>query len=627
VNDTSQVDSAQRYTADDKCPICDGYQTHGKVRANGQEDTNCVGYYSNDRTEAFCTNASHPDKPLSHRQSKESNPPGWWHDVDEERTGANEALLEDGYIDELLEAQNHGYSPLDWFSRKTGIPRYALVAMGVEESTTDIRFRFPTGAEKARSMSGGHSWASGKANENPVWPAPPHTLPPVIAVTAGESDRCTMQYAGIEAFAITTGEKGQAVLSPQHWAELRSRGATTVILCPDADGQGDKWGPAEAAGALAAGMQVQVLDLHSVEYDPFTSGVCKDINAHFRRMSRDPKKLSAFVDTYASTDRALETLVGDFAELGRPQDQMDEIKRPAMLEPGWIVRGVVHWVQGEPEDGKSWLALQRAAWVLSNTDERVALLDWEMGELEVGQRLHQMGVAQKDVAERFVHVMHPELTGNAATRWDEICRRGKFAFVIVETATDALTAAGADENKGAEVTKWVLDYLYPVVKYGGTPWVSDHVTKNGDSKYPVASRAKRAKSKVSYALEKRAHFDFDTIGELSVEVVKNTPSAEIERKRILAIGGDGTGNFTLAVKFGAAKAEEVAQWKEMRDATVEMLREHSPMGVNKISTNLRAAKFKFSQDEFKRHLRNWAESIEMPIVSEGKKGYIYKEVK
>ena len=52
----------------------------------------------------------------------------------------------------------------------------------------------------------GYRWDARGDEEPPLWPMPPQSLPPVVYLTAGETDCLVLRATGAEAFALTKGE-------------------------------------------------------------------------------------------------------------------------------------------------------------------------------------------------------------------------------------------------------------------------------------------------------------------------------------------------------------------------------------------------------------------------------------
>jgi hypothetical protein len=111
-------------------------------------------------------------------------------------------------------------------------------------------------------------------------------------------------------------------------------------------------------------------------------------------------------------------VVADFLDISDLAAHMrGEIKPPDMLVDEWLQKGVLHWMQGEPEDGKSWVVLWCAVKLLQeDEDARVLIMDGEMGARAVGERLHALGL-DPDTAE--ARVTHVNLSAVTEDHWQE----------------------------------------------------------------------------------------------------------------------------------------------------------------------------------------------------------------
>lgn len=116
------------------------------------------------------------------------------------------------------------------------------------------------------------------------------------------------------------------------------------------------------------------------------------------------------------------------------------------------------------------------------------------------------------------------------------------ALIIFDSLTDMLAAAGVDENDGVEVTGWMNCVPQALARRPYAPAVVliDHVTKDSaNTKYSVASRAKKAKSDILWYVDK--HGDFDRTTTTSVDLIrhKNRPGLLPKKVRYIIGGSDG----------------------------------------------------------------------------------------
>src|SRR5205823_2106930 len=117
------------------------------------------------------------------------------------------------------------------------------------------------------------------------------------------------------------------------------------------------------------------------------------------------------------------------------------------------------------------------------------------------------------------------------------------------------------------------------------------------TKHAVGSRAKRAKAKVQYGLACRKSYDRSTMGEVKVELTKNTTGAHIEKVRMFRVGGDGEGVFTWERMETVAPGD--SEWLAMRNAIRDLLRDDQP---EKLSQNQVCARISGSNAKIKNAL-------------------------
>lgn len=241
-----------------------------------------------------------------------------------------------------------------------------------------------------------------------------------------------------------------------------------------------------------------------------------------------------------------------------------EIKPPDMLLADWLQKGVLHWMQGEPEDGKSWVALWCAVQLLQKNDEaRVLLMDGEMGARSVGERLHALGL-DPDVA--HARVTHVNLSAVSQDKWSEFnvwAAAMRFTLVIWDPIAHHLAGAALNEDSNSDVQRWLAQVVNPVLNTGATVIGIDHVPKNGDNRgYARGASAKKARSRLVYEFDKKSDFSRSVLGEVMVELVKNSDAAEIPKERLIVLGGEpNTGRFVMRV----AEREPVVTVDRKRD--------------------------------------------------------------
>ena len=144
-----------------------------------------------------------------------------------------------------------------------------------------------------------------------------------------------------------------------------------------------------------------------------------------------------------------------------------------------VYRGRRHWFSGPPESLKTLIAY---AVVLAATrnGERVALIDFEMGQRDARNRLREMSATDDDL--ELIEFYEPDIppTKEILQGIAERC-----TLVVIDAAAGAYQMYGLDENRDAEkFNNLMTDVLW---KAGATTIVIDHVVKNPDQRGMWAS--------------------------------------------------------------------------------------------------------------------------------------------
>jgi hypothetical protein len=239
---------------------------------------------------------------------------------------------------------------------------------------------------------------------------------------------------------------------------------------------------------------------------------------------------------FKSDDKVREWLdVSDLATIMR-----EGVKPPEMLLPGWLQRAVLHWFQGEPEDGKSWVAAWCAAQVIRSVPgARVLWMDSEMGDRTMAERLVALELAPHTVERQFVHVNLSLLPHAGFDVFREWVTDHRFDLLVWDSMAQHFAGADVnDDRSNSEIAWWIAELVNPVSQYGGTTVCVDHLGKAGQSGgYARGGGAKKARARVVYEFKKTAPFDRETIGQITVAREKNSDSAEIPKRRSVQLGG------------------------------------------------------------------------------------------
>jgi AAA domain len=188
---------------------------------------------------------------------------------------------------------------------------------------------------------------------------------------------------------------------------------------------------------------------------------------------------------------------------------------------GLLYPGKVHTLAGEPESGKSWIALAESVRLVEAGD-RVLYMDYEDSMLSVGERLLALGISDQAI-ERFVYV-HPD----AALDDDEIEELhtdGEFALVVIDAASEAFARYGLDPISNADATAFFVRCPRAFARHGAAVLLLDHVTKNreGRGPGPIGAQHKRAASDVVLLVRADAYPSRASAGLLKLQMDKDRP--------------------------------------------------------------------------------------------------------
>jgi putative DNA primase/helicase len=204
-----------------------------------------------------------------------------------------------------------------------------------------------------------------------------------------------------------------------------------------------------------------------------------------------------------------------------------------------LIHGFIHLVFGEPESGKTILAL---AWLRYCVENKIPVLfvDEESGMVSIADKLRAMGV--EDVDSFLYYYPFPSLDLEGVAGFLEVVDAIRPGLIIFDSLTDMLASSGLDENSGIEVTNWMKALPETLSRRDYSPAVVliDHISKDAANvKYSVASRAKKAKSDVLWYVFKDD--DFDRTKTAAVDLIrhKNRPGVLPQKVRYIVGGRDG----------------------------------------------------------------------------------------
>lgn len=220
---------------------------------------------------------------------------------------------------------------------------------------------------------------------------------------------------------------------------------------------------------------------------------------------------------------------------------------PSMLrradDAGLIYAGKVHSFAGEPESGKTWLALAACAQAI-HAGERVAYVDFEDAAAAVVARLRALGATDEEIRSRFTYV-RPDEPLNKAGR-DDLDRAlvSPPVLAIVDGVTEAMTMLGLDPLSNRDVARFMEQVPRRLARSGAAVVLVDHVVKaKGErGRFAIGAQHKLAGiDGAAYSFEVLRPFGRGLEGVARIEVAKDRPGFV----RQVAAGGKLVGDLHL----------------------------------------------------------------------------------
>ena len=143
--------------------------------------------------------------------------------------------------------------------------------------------------------------------------------------------------------------------------------------------------------------------------------------------------------------------------------------------------GLTHSIAGEPNAGKTFLALLAVREVLE-AGGRVGWLDYEGSPRIIGERLRDLGVPAGAVADRFFYIRPPCIGPAERAELTNLAANWKADLAIVDGIARAIARQGGDEDKAGDVLAFYETVVRPLSISGAAVVMLDHVTKTKDGR-------------------------------------------------------------------------------------------------------------------------------------------------
>jgi hypothetical protein len=176
-------------------------------------------------------------------------------------------------------------------------------------------------------------------------------------------------------------------------------------------------------------------------------------------------------------------------------DGLDSIP-PATLArtdgPCLLYAGAVHSISGEPESGKSWVALIAAAQEIAK-GKPVVYLDFEDRPARVIGRLLELGAHPAQVEAHFRYI-RPEVALSPATAPHLMVAAEGSTLAVIDGITEAMTLHGLSLLDNEDVARWLTLLPRRLADTGPAVLQIDHVIKNPEARgrYAIGGQHKLA---------------------------------------------------------------------------------------------------------------------------------------
>lgn len=222
--------------------------------------------------------------------------------------------------------------------------------------------------------------------------------------------------------------------------------------------------------------------------------------------------------------------------------------------PCLIYPGKLHWVQGEPESGKSWVTLIAVAQALAD-GLKVAYIDHEDDQHTFVERMKALGVDPGTICDlNRVQYLNPHETAVTGVKDLVDLVRWKPDLVIIDAATESIGLEGLELERNGQVEEWLSLFIRPLMMSGAAVIVIDHVTKSteGRGRYALGAQHKLAAvSGAAYTVE-------------VLEPIRRAVGVEVQGRLRLTIAKDrpGTVRGSIPEGKGAAAIITITSWPD-----------------------------------------------------------------
>jgi hypothetical protein len=168
--------------------------------------------------------------------------------------------------------------------------------------------------------------------------------------------------------------------------------------------------------------------------------------------------------------------------------------------------GLIHWLYGPSETGKSFIALTACL------ESAGIYFSLEMGPNQMGNRVRKMGYHYLD-SSLFLFPESPDIAKSLLVGLKTISP----TIIIIDSFAELALLCGADTNNDQDVGGIFRDFLKPMANAGHSIVVVDHIAKNpANTDYPLGTQNKKSQSDVLLFIDRSSES-----GMLELKVTKD----------------------------------------------------------------------------------------------------------
>lgn len=278
---------------------------------------------------------------------------------------------------------------------------------------------------------------------------------------------------------------------------------------------------------------------------------------------------------------------------------------------GLLYPGRVHWMQGEPESGKSWVAQQAAAESLKNAQD-VLYIDYEQDLYTIVTRLRLLGVSA-EMMKKHLDYVNPSTGMKAIRRRDKVraaalfmeLLKNSYCVAVVDGVTDALGNENFDMLDNKSVAEWMREIPRQIARRTGAAVICvDHVTKDkeGRGRYALGAQAKLASvDGCTYIIEPEKMMAPGKCGILGIRVLKDrygdvrSHSGKWQKEdrsqptaRITFDGEQSPDRLLCTISAPVQASDDPEQLSTLQREIVEVLREAGEMTTKQLLDGTKA---------------------------------------